>query len=357
MSSRLVRIGRVATRYARLASSGSPSGTRVFYGHDVLPGSGEPARGGTAKFQRLATRFPNHPNDFNLLYLGSSWLPRDLSPLLWMARRRGAPVVLNQNGVAYPAWAGTRTDEINRPLRHALEAADQVLYQSEFCKSSADAWLGPARRAWSVLPNAVDTDFFTPAATPPADGPVLLLGGDQTQGYRVEVALRTLALVRREHRDARLLISGRLVEAPDVLLDELHLRSAVEFVGRYAQTEAPALLRRAHLLLHTQMNDSCPSLVLEAMGCGLPVVYAASGGTVELVGPEAGIGVPHHADWERLDPPSPEEMCAAVSAALADRDRMSVAARSRAEAVFALSPWLRRHEELFRALDRRERPD
>ena len=58
---------------------------------------------------------------FTLLYLGSSWLPRDLRPLLWAARRRQAPVVLNQNGVAYPAWAGLRVEGINRPLRRALQ--------------------------------------------------------------------------------------------------------------------------------------------------------------------------------------------------------------------------------------------
>ena len=48
------------------------------------------------------------------------------------------------------------------------------------------------------------------------------------------------------------------------------------------------LMRRAHLLLHTKVKDPCPSAVIEAMACGLPVVYPASGGTVELVGDEAG---------------------------------------------------------------------
>ena len=51
------------------------------------------------------------------------------------------------------------------------------------------------------------------------------------------------------------------------------------------------MLRRAHVLLHTKVNDPCPTAVIEAMACGLPVAYPASGGTVELVGDEAGIGV------------------------------------------------------------------
>ena len=38
------------------------------------------SRAGSAKFQRLASRFPNDPTGFTLLYLGSTWLPRDLGP-------------------------------------------------------------------------------------------------------------------------------------------------------------------------------------------------------------------------------------------------------------------------------------
>ncbi len=73
-------------------------------------------------------------------------------------------------------------------------------------------------------------------------------------------------------------------------------------------------MRRAHVLLHTKVKDPCPTLVIEAMACGLPVVHPASGGTVELVGDEAGIGVPHPDTWEQDIPPAPEELAEAVDA-------------------------------------------
>jgi len=118
--------------------------------------------------------------------------------------------------VAYPGWAGDRTDRINRDFRRALVAADRVLYQSEFCKRSADTFLGEPRGSWEVLYNAVDVDLFTPSELPPAEGPVLLLAGDQTQAYRLDVALHTLAHLP----DARLIVTGRLVSDPDPLLRE-----------------------------------------------------------------------------------------------------------------------------------------
>ena len=62
-------------------------------------------------------------------------------------------------------------------------------------------------------------------------------------------------------------------------------------------------MRRADLLLHTKYNDPCPTVVLEAMASGLPVVYSASGGVPELVGEEAGVGIPAPFDWEHDHPP------------------------------------------------------
>jgi glycosyltransferase involved in cell wall biosynthesis len=335
-------------RWARLLTPGRrAAGIRVFYGHDLVPEPGEPVAGGTAKFQRLAARFPNRPTDFTLLYLGSTWLPRDLGPLLALARRRGVPVVVNQNGIAYPGWAGDETAELNRPIRRALLAADHVLYQSEFCKRSADHLVATPTAGSEVLYNAVDVEHFTPPAAAPEGAPVVLLYGDQTQAYRLELALRALANLRSALPEARLLVTGRLVSDPKPLLDELGIRSAVDFVGRYTQTDAPRILRRAHVLLHTKVNDPCPSAVIEAMACGVPIVYPASGGTLELVGDEAGVGVPHPDGWERDEPPAPDALAAAVERVLEDRAAYAEAARRRAVERFALQPWLDRHAKLF----------
>src|SRR5262249_56723693 len=104
--------------------------------------------------------------------------------------------------------------------------------------------------------------------------------------------------------EARLAVAGRLVSDPQSLLTELGVGERVEFAGRYPQRDAPALYRRADVLLHTKVQDPCPTAVIEAMACGVPVVYSASGGTVELVGDKGGIGVPHQRRLERAEPPA-----------------------------------------------------
>ena len=343
---RVLGAARAAGRWAAIAGSRpARDEVAVFYGHRRLPAPGERVQGGMVKFQRLQTTFPNRPRDFNVLYLGSSTLPTDERALLQLAGRRGAAVVVNQDGVAYPAWAGGRTDELNARLRAVLEAADHVLYQSRFCKDAADRFLGEPRGGWEVRANAVDTTTFTPAEHPPGGAPVLLLAGDQFQPYRVPVALRTLALLP----EARLLVTGRLVGDSRALVGELGLGQRVELVGPYAQRDAPTLYRRAHVLLHPKVNDPCPNVVLEAMACGVPVVHSATGGTPELVS-AAGVGVPSETTWEEDVPPDPVQLAAGVRTVLSRLEAYREAARTRAVERFDLRPWVERHQELFSTL-------
>jgi glycosyltransferase involved in cell wall biosynthesis len=334
------RLARVAIGFSRPARGE----IAVFYGHRKLPAPGDPVEGGMVKFQRLQTTFPNRPRDFNLLYLGSSSLPSDEQEVIRLAERRRAPVVVNQNGVAYPGWAGERTDELNERLRAVLVRTRHVVYQSEFCKLAADRYLGEPPGSWEILHNAVDTTVFTPALEPPAGGPVLLLGGDQTASYRLETALRTLALLP----EARLLVTGTVFDSGRHLADELGLASRVLFTGRFAQREAPSIYRRAHLLLHPKVNDPCPNVVLEALASGLPVIHSESGGTPELVG-DAGIGIGSGTTWEQDVPPAPELLATAIDHVLERLPALRMEARARAER-FDFAPWVERHRQLFAEL-------
>jgi glycosyltransferase involved in cell wall biosynthesis len=344
----VLRAARDPVRWVRIAVGEPGPGVRVFYGRDRMPTRTESAYGGLVKLARLAETFPNDARSFTVLYLGSSSRPHDSRQLLRLARQRGSAVVWNQDGVAYPGWAGARTERINRPLAAGLHAADHVVYQSAFCKLSGDRFLGERVGPWEVLHNPVDTGHFRPGE-PPRDV-LLLLAGNQSQRYRLEAALETAKLL-----GARLLVTGRLYWSRDAeregreLVRRLGLEDQVELTGPYTYADAPALFRRASVLLHTKVNDPCPGVVLEAMACGVPVVYSASGGVPELVGEHAGIGVPTELDFDRDRPPRPESLAEAVTGVLERRDPFSEAARRQAER-FDLEPWVERHRRLFEEL-------
>jgi glycosyltransferase involved in cell wall biosynthesis len=354
---RIARAGRDRMRHRAIARTPPARGrVAVFYGHDRLPSRDEPAHGGTIKFQQLGRELPNESRAFNVLYLGSSTRPADSAALLELARARGAAVVLNQNGVAYPGWHGPGWEETNEPLAELLLGADHVLYQSAFCKLSADRFVGQPQGGWELLHNPVDTERFTPAKRP--ERPLtLLLGGNQYQRYRFESALRAFEKVRAEI-DARLIVAGRISWHPETrkakreALESLERSPAgrdIELAGAFTQQEAPALYRRADVLVHTKYNDPCPTVVLEAMASGLPVVFSDSGGTPELVG-DAGIGVSAPLDWDEDHPPAPELLAEAMLAAAERRTELGATARARAVERFDLRPWVARHRRLFAEL-------
>jgi glycosyltransferase involved in cell wall biosynthesis len=340
-----------AALYRRRLRAAPRGAVAVAYGRDI-PTRDERAHGGSVKLQALAEAWPP-TNTLSILYLVSSALPPDADKLVDHARALGAAVLWNQNGVAYAGWHGAGWEQLNEPYVHGLHAADHVFFQSEFCRLSSDTFLGKRVGPAEVLPNPVDTRRFVPPERRD-DRPTLLLGGNQYQRYRFEAAVKTLELLPKEWR---LLVTGRLSWNPDptrvaeearAFLDARRLDGRLELMGAYTQAEAPALFGRAHVLLHTKYNDPCPGVVLEALACGLPVVYSASGGTPELVG-DAGVGVEAPLDWEHDHPPDPEELAAAVLECSERLPELSGTARARAER-FDVRAWLDRHRAVFEAL-------
>lgn len=347
------QIAELPVRWGSLiASRPEPPPARVWYGRRV-PRSGAEAAGGLVKFQRLQESIPNETHGFNVIYLGSNTMPPDARGVIAFARLRGIPIVWNQDGVAYEAWQPRGWRGANARMARGLHAAAHVFFQSEFCRASAERFLGlPAAKA-EVLYNPVDTARFAPSERSDRP-PTLLLGGNQYERYRLETALLTLTHLP----DVHLRIAGRLSwtderRATAWALNRvraLGLEQRVHFVGPYAQRDAPAVIHDGDVLLHTKVNDPCPGAVVEAMACGLPVVYSATGGTPELVGSAAGVGVEQPLDYERIVPPDAEALADAASRVFADLDRYARAARERAVERFDLQPWVQRHRKVFEAV-------
>lgn len=335
-----------------------PEDIRVYYGMSAFPGPGDPVSGGIVKCMDLAERFPNASDKANLLYLVSSALPARRDLLARAARRAGAPFVLNQNGVAYPGWAGPGWKTINAPNARMHQAADYVVYQSEFCRRCAKQFLGPRKGPGEVLYNPVDTDVFCPDPEKKGAGqePLLLVAGSHHDAYRVHLAIEALSDLRREGLPLRLQVAGRLVWSSSAesearqWVKEAGVEDAVDISGPYTQQVAPDLMRGADLLVHLKVQDPCPRLVVEAMACGIPVVYSAGGGTPELVGEEGGIGLPAEENFERLVPPERDAVTDAIRQALHRRQELARQARQRAVRQFAVSRWIKEHEDLFERL-------
>ena len=352
-------IARLKAAY-RLIGSAVPHGeARLFYGYRRVQGEKTVTIGGLVKVQALARVFQNTLHGFNVLYLVSSGLPQGAVALARAAKRKNVRVVINQNGVAYPGWYGQKFESINAPMAELLRIADHVFYQSEFCRMAAAEFLRVRPVSSEILYNSIDTTKFSPGNKADDLPLTLLLAGSQDKSYRVRVALKVLERVARHHAGVRLIITGRLgwmrrtEESRKMALQwasELGIADRVDFTGPYSREMAANIFQSAHILLHTKYNDPCPTVVLEAMACGLPVVYSATGGVPELVGSDAGVGIPGEVRWDQDMPPDPADLADAVLTVTDRYDHYSQAARQRALDRFDVGPWLKRHAEVFQRL-------
>lgn len=315
------------------------------------------AHGGKVKTVYLAERFPHTFPFANILYTVSSVGNPFAPQIVLAAKKRKLKIVVNQNGVAYPAWHGPGWEDTNQWLKATIDHADFIIYQSRFCQASAERFLSPPNVPFDVVYNPVDTELFIPSQkSGKPKSLTLILGGNHNQRYRVELAIQTLKAVTKFDANAKLIITGRLWKPEDDamewtknLLRVLDLRENVVFTGHYSQQQAPGILNQAHLLLHTQYNDASPTIVLEAMATGLPIVYIDSGGVPELVA-DAGIGVPVEQSWERINLPDPHDMGQAVLQIMSRYQEFSDVARERAVRLFALEIFISKHRQIFEQL-------
>jgi glycosyltransferase involved in cell wall biosynthesis len=133
-----------------------------------------------------------------------------------------------------------------------------------------------------VVPNFVDIDAVhatagaaRPAWVPP-DGPYVLFVGALN---RFKGVPELLDVWRRDRPSAELVLAGTV--QPDTPRD---LPAGVRLVERVPHHEVLAAFRHASVGVAPSVGpDACPTTVLEAMACGIPVVGTRIGGIPDLI--------------------------------------------------------------------------
>lgn len=160
-----------------------------------------------------------------------------------------------------------------------LRAVDMIVTPSNYLVD-VFARFGLEARA---VHNIVESDRFRFRPRPRLR-PVFLSNRNLEPLYNVGCTLRAFARIQAHCPEASLVIAGDGSEraALERLARELNLRG-VEFLGRVAPEEMPALYAKADIYLNSPNIDNMPNSILEAYASGLAVVTTDAGGIPYIV--------------------------------------------------------------------------
>ena len=331
--------------------SQNPNNPRVFF-----PGSFAGNRGGPrVKAQRLKSRFNESITNFDLVYVLSNNPHLNLRSLDRLKKSK-IPIVLNQNGVYFPGWYPKNWSVKNQHNRTIYRSADYVFWQSEFARRSAREFLSPLDPPGEILYNAVDLKVFYPAPQHQSrtEFKFLLAGNFRISSlYQIEEAVNALRIIK-ELDTVRMTIAGLdkpLQGMVTVLANKMGIEDRIDLLGNFSQNEAPYLMRQCNAYLALKYMDTCPNLAIEALACGLPIVYSATGGLPELIDDSCGVGLSLQENWfENPTCPSASQIADGMCQVISQNTTMSLAARHRAEQMFNIEHWYNRQMAIFQNL-------
>jgi glycosyltransferase involved in cell wall biosynthesis len=214
----------------------------------------------------------------------STWMNQVAARL---ALRAGKPYVLTHYGTEIWHHDGydPRFRRFNRDARH-------VTFYSRALLERARALTVPLRAASVVYPPVAEA-FRPPSAEEraaarrriaPGEGAVLLHVKRLHPLADQATLLRAFAEVRRARTDVVLLLAGAgEMERPlKEQADALGISPAVRFLGLVPNEEVASLQGAADLFVLSSVLEATPTVALEALACGTPVVSTDNPGGLEL---------------------------------------------------------------------------
>lgn len=289
-------------------------------GYQVLSVSAAPNR--YRRLWEIVRTIVRHRRDIDVqclqVYGGPSFVVEDIASVL--GRRFGHRIVMHVHGGAMPEFMS------RHPVwtRRVLSRADAFVAPSPFLARA----IKPYGFHAGVIPNLIQLADY-PYRHRTNILPKLFWMRTFEPLYNPELALRTLARVRRVLPEATLVMAGQEKgHGPEVrrLAEDLGVACAVRFAGFLDGARKAREGDAADLFLNTNRVDNMPVSVVEACAMGLPVVATAVGGVPDLLThEETGLLVPDDDD---------EAMAAAVHRLLQEpalTGRISASARELAE--------------------------
>jgi len=228
--------------------------------------------------------------------------PDGLAAVMLGAKLR-KPVVVTARGSDINVFAELRT--IRPLIRAVLHRADAIVAVSEDLKKRMIA-LGCPSEKITVIENGVDTDQFRPFSklecrrrlALPETRPIVLSVGHLKEVKGFHLLIDAIGRLRQTIPNVLLVIVGEGIYRKRLQkqIAKSNLQDNVWLVGSRPHADLPFWYSAADLFCIASSSEGWPNVLLEAMGCGLPVMAPRAWSAPEIVRDGIGLLVERNAD-------------------------------------------------------------
>ena len=203
---------------------------------------------------------------------------------LWLLKEYQVPFVVTEHSSAFQ--------------RKQLSSSELAIAQEVFNSSKINIAVSEAlahhltvlfNQNFTVIPNIVDTDYFTPS-TEKSEKFTFLNVAHLNPNKNHQLLIKAFAELAKE-KDAHLVIAGVGEERKKLeeLIASFGLEKKVSFYGRATRKEVRMLMQQANCFVLSSKIETFGVVLIEAMACGIPVVSTKCGGPNKLVEEDTGI--------------------------------------------------------------------
>jgi glycosyltransferase involved in cell wall biosynthesis len=210
------------------------------------------------------------------------------------ARVRRRPFVLHMHGATYQGH-GIMDRRTSTALllkekvydktigRWTIGCADAIAAVSAFdmqqCREAFDVSLDKLH----LIPNAVDVEKFSPVADSPERPPMVTFIGRLEEWKGVHSFIEIARRVHAEVPETMFRVAGAGPLLPRLMADSADLREHITFLGEVSHGKIADLLKETSVLVLPSFIEGLPTVCLEALASGIPVVASDTGGTSEII--------------------------------------------------------------------------
>lgn len=205
---------------------------------------------------------------------------------------------------------------LKRLILFTLKRAHAVIAVSQSLKDSV-LKMGYFRNKVFVIHNGTSHDIFSPidktkvrrSLNLSVYGKIILFIGNLIHIKGIDVLLHAFASMReKNHSDLIIIGKGKLESRLKALAKDLCIETRTHFIGFQKHNEIPLWLNACDVFCLPSRNEGFPTVIVEALSCGRPVVATKVGGIPEAVTNDT-LGI-------LVEPDNTKELAAALDKAL-----------------------------------------